>query len=54
MDRDIVPLGKVRGNFNFNLDSKRVLNFENVVTDDDNVKQVGRHRRAGWRRPWGR
>jgi hypothetical protein len=39
--RDIVPLGKVRNNFNFNLDSKRVLNFENVVTDDDNVKQVG-------------
>lgn len=41
MCRDIVPLGKVRNNFNFNLDSKRVLNFENVVTDDDNVKQVG-------------
>jgi hypothetical protein len=37
-----VPLGKVRANFNFSLDSKRVLNFENVVTDDDNVKQVGR------------
>jgi len=36
---DIVPLGKVRSNFNFNLDGKRVLNFENVVTDDDNVKQ---------------
>jgi phosphatidylinositol glycan class S len=34
-----VPLGKVRANFNFNLDNKRVLNFENVVTDDDNVKQ---------------
>ncbi len=38
--RDIVPLGKVRSNFNFSLDGKRVLNFENVVTDDDNVKQV--------------
>jgi len=38
--RDIVPLGKVRLSFNFNLDNKRVLNFENVVTDDDNVKQV--------------
>eukprot|EP00882_Tetradesmus_deserticola_P028143 GHRQ01031331.1.p2 GENE.GHRQ01031331.1~~GHRQ01031331.1.p2 ORF type:complete len:119 (+),score=54.11 GHRQ01031331.1:218-574(+) len=37
--RDIVPLGKVRANFNFSLDNKRVLNFENVVTDDDNVKQ---------------
>lgn len=36
---DLVPLGKVRTNFNFNLDNKRVLNFENVVTDDDNVKQ---------------
>jgi phosphatidylinositol glycan class S len=36
---DIVPLGKVRLSFNFNLDNKRVLNFENVVTDDDNVKQ---------------
>eukprot|EP00879_Flechtneria_rotunda_P017948 GHRR01018812.1.p1 GENE.GHRR01018812.1~~GHRR01018812.1.p1 ORF type:complete len:147 (+),score=75.85 GHRR01018812.1:148-588(+) len=36
---DIVPLGKVRSNFNFSLDNKRVLNFDNVVTDDDNVKQ---------------
>lgn len=39
-DRDIVPVGKVRGNFNFSLDDKRVLNMENVVTDDDNIKQV--------------
>ncbi|KAF8067372.1 Ferredoxin-1 [Scenedesmus sp. PABB004] len=36
---DIVPLGKVRSAFNFSLDNKRVLNFDNVVTDDDNVKQ---------------
>jgi len=36
---DIVPLGKVRSDFNFSLDDKRVLNFENIVTDDDNVKQ---------------
>lgn len=36
---DIVPLGKVRANFNFSLDDKRVLNMDNVVTDDDNVKQ---------------
>eukprot|EP00878_Enallax_costatus_P001348 GHUV01001495.1.p1 GENE.GHUV01001495.1~~GHUV01001495.1.p1 ORF type:complete len:236 (+),score=62.29 GHUV01001495.1:250-957(+) len=36
---DLVPLGKVRTNFNFSLDNKRVLNFDNVVTDDDNVKQ---------------
>jgi len=39
--RDIVPLGKVRSNFNFSLDDKRVLNLDNVVTDDDNIKQVG-------------
>lgn len=37
--RDIVPLGQVKASFNFNLDTKRVLNFENIVTDDDNVKQ---------------
>ncbi|KAI8464866.1 MAG: hypothetical protein J3K34DRAFT_473966 [Monoraphidium minutum] len=36
---DIVPLGKVRGNFNFSLDDKRVLNYDNVVNDDDNIKQ---------------
>ena len=38
-DRDIVPLGAVKSKFNFNLDEKRVLNFENVVNDDDNIKQ---------------
>lgn len=37
--RDIVPLGQVKGNFNYNLDNKRVINFENVVNDDDNIKQ---------------
>lgn len=37
--RDIVPLGQVRSNFNFNLERKRVLNFVNVVSDEDNVKQ---------------
>jgi len=36
---DIVPLGKVRSDFNFSLDDKRVLNFENIVNDDDNIKQ---------------
>jgi hypothetical protein len=46
-----VPLGKVRSNFNFNLDGKRVLNFENVVTDDDNVKQV-RCCLGGWATKW--
>ena len=37
--RDIVPLGQVRSNFNYNLERKRVLNFVNVVSDEDNVKQ---------------
>ncbi len=37
--RDIVPLGRTKNNFNYNLDEKRVLNFENVVNDDDNIKQ---------------
>ncbi|KAG2444360.1 hypothetical protein HXX76_001116 [Chlamydomonas incerta] len=36
---DIVPLGKSRGNFNFSLEDKRVLNMENVVNDNDNIKQ---------------
>jgi hypothetical protein len=29
----------VRSNFNFTLEDKRVLNFENVVDDSDNIKQ---------------
>jgi len=37
--RDVVPLGKVRGGFNFNLEDKRVLNYENIVNDSDNIKQ---------------
>lgn len=37
--RDIVPLGQVKSRFNYNVDLKRVLNFENVVDDSDNVKQ---------------
>lgn len=40
MCRDLVPLGQVKSTFNYNLDDKRVLNFENVVNDDDNIKQV--------------
>ena len=32
-----MPLGSKRSKFNYNLDEKRVLNFENVVNDDDNV-----------------
>lgn len=34
-----MPLGRTKSNFNYNLDEKRVLNFENVVNDDDNIKQ---------------
>ena len=34
-----MPLGSKRSKFNYNLDEKRVLNFENVVNDDDNIKQ---------------
>ena len=37
--RDIVPLGSTRNKFNYNLDEKRVLNMENVVKDEDNIKQ---------------
>lgn len=37
--RDIVPLNQVKSNFNFKTDMKRVLNFKNVVTDEDNIKQ---------------
>lgn len=37
--RDIVPLGKVRSNWNFSLEDKRVLNFVNVVSDEDNIRQ---------------
>jgi len=36
---DIVPLGSSRSKFNYNLDEKRVLNMENVVKDEDNIKQ---------------
>ncbi|GLC34893.1 hypothetical protein PLESTB_001175300 [Pleodorina starrii] len=36
---DIVPLGKIRGNFNFSLEDKRILNMDNVVNDNDNIKQ---------------
>ena len=39
MCRDIVPLGQTKCSFNYSVDDKRVLNFENVVNDDDNIKQ---------------
>lgn len=34
-----MPLGGVRSDFNFSTEDKRVLNMENVVSDDDNIKQ---------------
>eukprot|EP00898_Chlorokybus_atmophyticus_P000052 jgi/Chlat1/1047/Chrsp110S01557 len=37
--KKFVPLGTSRSDFNLRLDDKRVLNMENVVTDDDNIKQ---------------
>eukprot|EP00887_Chlorella_sp_A99_P001490 scaffold8.g1490.t1 len=36
---DIVPLGQVKSAFNYSTDDKRVINFENVVSDSDNIKQ---------------
>jgi hypothetical protein len=38
--RGILPLGKTRKDWNFSLQDKRVLNFENEVSDSDNVKQA--------------
>lgn len=37
---DVVPLGQLKSSFNYSTDDKRVLNFENVVDDADNIKQV--------------
>ena len=37
--RDIVPFEQVKSNFNYKTDDKRVLNFENIVTDEDNIRQ---------------
>jgi len=39
---DIVPLGQLKSSFNYSTVDKRVLNLENVVNDDDNIKQVRR------------
>jgi len=36
---DIVPLGQMKTGYNFSIEEKRVLNVENIVTDDDNIKQ---------------
>ena len=34
-----MPLDTVRSNFNYSTDQKRVLNFEHVVSESDNIKQ---------------
>jgi hypothetical protein len=34
-----IPLGTVYDKFNYSIQKKRLLNMENVVTTDDNVKQ---------------
>ena len=34
-----MPLGQLKSNFNFSVSEKRVLNAENIVRDDDNIKQ---------------
>eukprot|EP00210_Caulerpa_lentillifera_P001907 g1834.t1 len=36
---DIVPLDQLKSNFNYKLEYKRVLNFDNIVSDDDNIRQ---------------
>ena len=36
---DLVPLGQLKSGFNYDTTEKRVLNFDNVVDDSDNVKQ---------------
>lgn len=36
---DIVPLGQLKSSFNYSTHDKRVLNAENIVNDDDNIKQ---------------
>ena len=32
-------MGQVKSSFNYDVSDKRVLNMENVVNDDDNIKQ---------------
>ena len=34
-----MPLHAVRNNFNFSTDQRRVLNFEHIVSESDNIKQ---------------
>ncbi len=37
--QEIIPLGTSKTDFNFSIDRKRVLNSENIVKPEDNVKQ---------------
>ena len=37
--KSLVPLGSRRDDFNYSLERKRILNAENIVSNDDNVKQ---------------
>lgn len=34
-----MPVGVVRSDFNYKIEDKRVLNHENDVKDEDNIKQ---------------
>lgn len=34
-----MPLGQLKAGFNYDITDKRVLNMENIVNDDDNIKQ---------------
>ncbi|GAQ86970.1 hypothetical protein KFL_003230150 [Klebsormidium nitens] len=36
---NMVPIGSVRSDFNYKIEDKRVLNQENDVKDEDNIKQ---------------
>ena len=37
--KSLIPAGTTYNEFNFSLERKRVLNVENIVSTDDNVKQ---------------
>lgn len=37
--KEHIPLGSVHKGFNYSLERKRILNAENIVTKEDNVKQ---------------
>ncbi len=37
--KSLIPLGTCCDNFNYSLERKRILNAENIVSSEDNVKQ---------------